>query len=255
MDDAAVIDGFLRQGAKRGFGPTLHIEGDALMLHGWWHTAYRVTDEVIAVRNEEPREEAPVLDDLIAALEAKGLLRVAIDPPLIQPITYTELSLGQVSWALWAPDPDTGQRALEAKAGEETFLSDNPFQEADWTAELGGARRVAGLPTALVLTVGVEQEQAEALGAALGDCRMEIRTFEEFPPSSCGALIPGAIVVDATGDRGREFIMELRTEACGRFIPVAALTDSAGPPPGADEVLHPAAPPAAWVPVVRSLLP
>lgn len=259
VDDRQVIDAFLNEGAKRAFGPSLHIEGDALMLSGWWHAAFRVAAGVFAVRNEEPREPAPALDDLVTALKDIGLSEVAVDHPLIQPITYTEISLGQVSWALWATDLATGDRALIARAGAETFFTDSLGEpeepvSADFSAELGGARRVAGLPAALVLTVGLQEQQATELGTALGDCRLESRSFAEFPPSACGALIPGVIVVDATGPTGREFIMELRTEACGRFLPVVALTEGAAPP-GADEALDPDLPPAAWVAPLRALLP
>lgn len=257
-----MIEAFLREGVKRAFGPTLHVEANSLMLSGWWHAALRITDGVFAVRNEEAREEAPALDELLVALKEFGLSEVAVDHPLIQPITYTEISLGQVSWALWATDLETGEAALTARVGAETFLTDSPFAEpeqpvsADFSAELGGARRVAGLPAALILTVGVDEQLTEELGAALDDCRLEVRSFAEFSPSACGALIPGVIIVDATGEQGRTFIMELRTEACGRFLPVVALTEGGtNPPPGADEALDPAVSPATWVAPLRALLP
>ena len=255
-----MIEAFLRDGTRRAFGPTLHVEADALMLHGWWHAALRVKPGVFAVRNEPPREEAPALEDLMVSLRDFGLSQVAVDHPLIQPITYTEISLGQVSWALWATDLATGQAALEERAGAETFFSDTALLEpeepvsADFSAELGGARRVAGLPAALVLTVGVDDERAQELHAALADCRLESRTFAEFPPSSCGALIPGVVVVDATERTGLEFIMELRTEACGRFIPIAAVTDG-DVPLGADATLDPRVGPGGWVEPLRALLP
>lgn len=262
VDDRQVIDAFLKEGAKRAFGPTLHVEVNSLMLSGWWHAALRVEDGVYAVRNEEPREVAPALDELIVALKEAGLREVVVDHPLIQPITYTEISLGQVSWALWAADLATGVAALEARVGAETFLTDSPFADAeepvsaDFSAELGGARRVAGLPAALVLTVGLEEQRAEELGAVLDDCRLEVRSFADFAPSACGALIPGVVVVDATADAGRHFIMELRTEACGRFLPVVALNEGAtGPPPGADVALDIGTPPEAWVAPLRTLLP
>ena len=256
-----MIDAFLRDGAKRAFGPSLHIEGDALFLSGWWHAVLRVAPGVFAVRNEEPREEAPALGELTTALREIGLSEVAVDHPLIQPITYTELSLGQVSWALWASDLATGDAALRVRAGAETFLTDAPFTEpvepvsADFSAELGGARRVAGLPSALVLTVGLEPDRVKELEQALEDVRVESRPLGGFPASACGALIPGVVVVDASGQEGREFIMELRTEACGRFIPVAAVTETAERPPGADETLDPRVPPVAWVPLLQALLP
>lgn len=262
VDDLEVIDAFLQEGSRRAFGPSLHVEADSLILGGWWHAALRIADGVFVVRNEDPRQESTVLADLAAALRKVGLSEVAVDHPLIQPITYTQISLGQMSWALWAVDFATGDAALTAKATADSFLSDSPFTDyvepvsADFSAELGGARRVAGLPTALVLTVGLEEQQAKELGAALGDVRMEHKSFGEFAPSACGALIPGVIVVDARQTAGREFIMELRTEACGRFLPVMALTDGGvNPPPGADEALDPHLPPSAWVAPLRAVLP
>lgn len=257
-----MIDAFLRDGVNRAFGPTLHVEGETLILSGWWHAALRIADGVYVIRNEDPREESSVLVDLRAAMTKIGLSEVAIDHPLIQPITYTQISLGQMSWALWATDLPTGDAALTAKATADSFLSDSPFTEyvepvsADFSAELGGARRVAGLPTALVLTVGLEEQQAKELDAALDDVRMDHRSFGEFAPSACGALIPGVIIVDAREPTGREFIMELRTEACGRFLPVMALTEGGvDPPPGADEALDPDVAPAAWVAPLRAVLP
>lgn len=261
VDDGEVISAFLTGGAKRAFGQKLHIEGDALFLSGWWHACMRVAEGVFALRNEEPREEAPVLNELVDALGGMGLAEVALDHPLIHPITYTELAIGHVSWAIWATDLATAEQALTARAGAETFFTDAPFADtdqpvsADFSAELGGARRLAGLPAALVLTVGLEPAQAEELGTALSDCRLESRSFAEFPPSACGALIPGVIVVDARGETGRKFIMELRTEACGRFLPVVALTEDGEVPLGADESLDPQTPPGAWVAPLRALLP
>ena len=262
MDDREVIDAFISAGAKRAFGPTFHVEGDALMLNGWWHTAFRVSPGVFAVRNEEPRDDAPSLPLLMAALEAFGLSEVAVDHPLIQPITYTELSLGQVSWALWAEDLPSAEQALAARAGAETFLTDAPILpepeepvSADFSAELGGARRVAGLPASLILAVGLEPRQVDELRTVFEDCRLEARSFAELPPSACGALIPGVVIVDARERTGQEFIMELRTEACGRFLPVVALNDTGDVPLGADQVLDAGTPPGAWAAPVRALLP
>ena len=258
-----MIDAFLREGSKRAFGPSLHVEANSLILHGWWHAALRVADRVFIVRNEEPREEAPSLAELFAALRELGLSEVAVDHPFIQPITYTEISLGQVNWALWATDLATGERALAERASAESFFTDSSFsyadtaapESADFSAELGGARRLAGLPTAVVLTVGVDPDRALELGAALEDVRLMAKSFAEFPPSACGALIPGVIVVDARERTGVEFIMELRAEACGRFVPVVALNETGELPLGADQVLDPRSPPAAWADPVRALLP
>ncbi|MDP9388625.1 MAG: hypothetical protein M3Q48_12120 [Actinomycetota bacterium] len=261
MDDRDVIDGFVTGAARRAFGPTLHLEGDALFLHGWWQAAFRVAPGVFIVRNEEPREDAPALGDLVAALGDAGLHEVALDHPLVHPITYTEMAIGQVSWALWAVDLPTAEAALSARAGADTFLTDAPLGEpvvpesADFSAELGGARRLAGLPAAVILTVGLPAERNEQLQATFDDCRFVTRSFEEMPPSACGALIPTLVVVDATAETGREFVMELRAEACGRFLPVAAVTPGNEVPLGADVALDPGQPPAAWVEPLRALLP
>lgn len=256
-----MIDAFLKDGVRRAFGPTLHVEGDVLMLNGWWHASFRVADNVFTVRNEPPREESTVLEDVMDALREIGLGEVAVDHPLVQPITYTEIALGQMSWTLWSTDFATGDQALIARAGADKFFTDAPMFEpdepgtADFSAELGGARKLAGLPAALVLTVGLDEGRETDLRVALADCRLISKSFAEFPPSSCGALIPGVIVVDASDDTGRHFIMELRTEACGRFIPVVAVTESTDTPLGADEALDPRLPASAWAAPLRALLP
>lgn len=261
MDDRDVIDGFVNGAARRAFGPTLHLEGDALFLQGYWHAGFRVAEGVFIVRNEEAPGEAPALRDLVGALAGAGLREVAVDHPLVHPITYTEMAIGHVSWTLWAADLAAAETALAARAGADTFLTDAPLGEpvvpesADFSAELGGARRLAGLPAAVVLTVGLPADRNEALRASLDDCRFVTRSFEEMPPSACGALIPSLVVVDASEQTGREFVMELRAEACGRFLPVAAVTPAAEVPLGADVALDPGQPPAAWVEPLRALLP
>ncbi len=96
--------------------------------------------------------------------------------------------------------------------------------------------------------------QARQLEAAIPNCRFEAATFEETPPSACGTLLPALILVDASQQIGREFIMNLRAEACGRFIPVAALT-RAELPLGADITLDPGSDPGSWVEALQALLP
>ena len=265
-----MIQAFVGAGARQGFGPTVHVEGDALFLDGWWHAAFRVSDGAFIVRNEEPPGPSTVLDDVAAELAARGLRSVGVDLPLIQPITYTALSLGSVSWALWAADLATGEEALAARAGAESFLDQPAFSDAgavgdggdggdggtvDFSAELGGARRIAGLPPSLILTVGLEGAQAQELEVAFPDCRLEARGLEDTPPHVCATLIPSLVLVDATERAGREFVMELRADACGRFIPVVALTRGADVPLGADLALDPDQAPGTWVEPIRRLLP
>lgn len=258
MDDMEVIEAFIKTGSRNAFGPLVHVERDVLLLSGWWHTAVRVTPEVFIVRNEEPPFECTVLPDLAGQLAAHGLQQVGIDLPAIQIIAYAELSLGGSSWALWAPDLATGEETLAARATEESFLSDMTSTEpvsADFSAELGGARRVAGLRPSLILAVGVGAEAASRLENAFPNCNLETTTLAETSPSVCGTLIPSLVLVDATERAGEEFIMELRVEACGRFLPVVAVSRSAEVPLGADIALDPDADPATWVAPIQALLP
>ncbi len=252
-----MIDAFVRQAARRAFGPTLHVEGDALFLDGWWQSAFRVSETTFLLRNEQPPGSSTVLADVSRELSGQGLQQVGVDLPLIQPVTYAALSLGAVSWALWSTDLASGEQALAERAGSESFFEEAPGSDApvDFRAELGGARRVAGLPPSLILTVGLDPSHARALQDAFPDCRVEPRTLEGLDPDACGSLIPSVVVVDATGQAGREFAMELRASACGRFLPVAALVDGGDVPLGADVALAPQQGPSGWVPTIRDLLP
>ncbi|MDP9072392.1 MAG: hypothetical protein M3N68_14130 [Actinomycetota bacterium] len=257
MDDLEVIQAFVAQGARRAFGPSLHVEGDGLFLHGWWHSAFRVSGEAFLVRNEEPPSDARVLEDVGRELARRGLQQVGVDLPLIQPVTYAALSLGSVSWAVWSTDLAVAEQALQERAGAESFFEEAAEEDepVDFRAELGGARRLAGLPPSLILTVGLDPAHARLLEGAFPDCRVESRALEELDPDACGSLVPSVILVDATAQRGREFVMELRASACGRFVPVVAMTGGADVPLGADEVLDPDQDPSGWVEPIRQLLP
>ncbi len=258
MEDAEVIQAFVSEGARRGFGPTLHIEGDCLFFDGWWQSSFRVNPEVFAVRNEDPPGETTVLPDVRAALAERALQQVSVNPPLLYVITYAEIALGLVQWAVWAADPQSAEAGLTARAGEDSFLNDyaggGAMKEADYSAELGGARRNAGLPPSVILSVGLSSDRTTELATELTDCRFETRALGEIEPDMCGALVPTLVLVDATTRPGEEFVMRLREAACGRFLPVVAVTPS-GPPPGADAAVDPAAASAAWLEPIRRLLP
>ncbi len=259
MEDLEVIEAFVNGGAERAFGSSLHIESNTLMLDGWWHACVRMTPDVYALRNEPPPRDTTVLDDIAAVLRAKGLSHVGSDMPEITFVTYTTLSLGFVSWNLWATDLEAGQAALRAKVTEDTFLENktyyDPQRDVDYTAELGGARRNAGLPPSVVLTVGLPSDFAAPLEQELENCRVESRAFGQISPDGCGALIPSLIVIDATDQQGKDFCMQFRAVACGRFIPVLAVTPDAMPPLGADAAVSPADGPHGWVEPIRNLLP
>lgn len=259
MDDADVIQAFVHHGARRAFGPTLHVEGDALFLDGWWHTAFRIAPDTFIVRNEEPPGPSVALARLADELAARALHEVGVDLPLIQPVTYVELSLGSVSWTLWASDLASGEEALAARTMGDSFLTETspaaPGTTTDVSTEWGGARRLAGLPPSVVLAVGLDTGRAEELQGYLPDCSVEARAFDEITPDACGSLLPALVLVDATDQIGRDFIMELRASACGRFVPVAALTEGTDVPLGAEEALDPARPVSGWVETLRRLLP
>lgn len=258
MEDPEVLKAFVDEGAKRAFGPTLHVEGDILMFDGWWQAALRVSPRTFAVRAEEPPEKTDALERLADRLADRGLIDAGTDFPLVAVITYAEIALGPVAWNVWAPDAATANSDLNRRAGHDSFLGDDVSggpAEADYSAELGGARRLSGLPASLILTLGVDQETADSLAAVLPDCRFVSKPLSEVTPDACGSLLPTLMLVDATTDVGREFIMELRAAACGRLVPVAALSTGPVLPPGADVAFAPGSPPTDWVQAIRALLP
>ena len=258
MDDREVIRAFVTEGAKRAFGTTLHLEGDCLLYDGWWQACFRVSAETFSLRDEEPPGQTTALADLAEALGGVGLRRVDVSTDLLYAITYTEIALGLVPWSMWSTDEDTARAALARRAGHDTFLGDDepgsPVREADYSAELGGARRISGLPPSVVLAVGMDDHRVSALQGQLDNSRVVSRAFGEIEPEACGALIPNLVLVDATERRGEEFAMQLRAAACGRFLPVVTV-NAGGPVPGADAAVDPGGDPASWAETVRRLLP
>ena len=246
----------MNEGARTAFGPSLHLEGDCLFFDGWWQACFRVSPTAFAIRHEDPPRDTDVLQQLALELSVLGMQPVDTNPSLLYAITYTEIALGLVQWEMWAADAAAANAAISKRAGADAFLGDysDEFKEADYSAEIGGARRTAGLPPSIILTVGVVDDQTRALQAHLSDCRFETRSFDSIKPEMCGALIPTLVLIDATGQTGKEFVMELRAAACGRFLPVAAITTDTQVPLGADVALDPADP-TAWVDPIRRLLP
>ena len=258
MEDREVIAAFIHEGARTAFGPTSHLEGDCLFLDGWWQVCFRVSPEVFAIRNEPPPRESELREQIALELSVMGMKPVAKNPDLLYAITYVEIALGIVQWEVWAVDEETSSRVISARAGEDAFLgdysTDEPFKEPDYTAELGGARRSAGLPPSIVLTIGINEDQTRELQGHLLECRFVTRSFDSIKPEMCGAIIPTVVLIDATGQTGKEFVMELRAAACGRFLPVAAVTSDTQLPLGADIALEPSDPDT-WVDPIRRLLP
>lgn len=257
MKDEEVIEAFIDGSARRAFGPTLHVEGNVLFYDGWWQAIMRIGPDAFAVRAEEAPNDSGIVEQLSTYLLAKGLQNLGEEFPLIWAITLQEFALGPVNWSLWATDLATGEAALDARVGHDAFLGDssNVPSDPDFNAELGGARRISGLPPSLILTIGVDQARVDRLDASLPECRFESRTLKEVTPEICSSFVPTLMVIDAMTTEGREFIMELKAAACGRVIPVVALTTDAAPPLGADAAVDPDADPVTWAQPVRSLLP
>jgi hypothetical protein len=258
VEDSQVVEAFVNEGARRAFGPTLHVEGDYLFFDGWWQAAIRISPRTFAIRDEEPPGETDVAGQVGAALAARGLQDVGADFPIVGAITYAEIALPPVAWSVWAPDADTGGAELNERAGRDAFLGDETSPvpvDVDYGAELGGARRLSGLPPSLVLALGVDAATTQDLAAVLPECRFESRALEAVTPEVCGSLLPTLMLIDATAQSGRDFIMEMRAAACGRVIPVVALTTDASVPLGADSAVDPATPPLTWVQRIRALLP
>ncbi|MGH9156814.1 MAG: hypothetical protein ACRD1K_13485 [Acidimicrobiales bacterium] len=261
MNDREVIDAFVNGGTSKAFGSTLHVEADVLMLDGWWHAIVRISPDVFVIRNEETPSDTTLIGDAAEAFTARGLQCVGEDHPLIAPITYTTISLGTVGWTVWARDSLAADAAFSAKLLDETKFVPAEAGEMGmesalgFSAELGGARRLGGLPSSVILTVGVEQERADELALVFPDCRVEARTFADMPPEACGNLIPNLIIVDATGQAGRDWAMEVRASACGRFLPVLGVVADGVPPLGTDGALGAGAPVDAWIEPLRALLP
>lgn len=255
---AAFIDG-----AGDGRAGNLNIVGDVLHLDGWWQAAVRLADDAFIVRAEPPPQPSDVIDRLGGVLRERGLVEIPGEHPLVQAVTYAELSLVGVQWAVWAPDPERAEAALGQRAAPESeardwepghapMASSDAVAMGDLSAEFA-ASLLDGMPTSVVLGVGLDAGTVAGLEEALPDCRVEGRAFDQAV-EACGVLVPHLVIVQASGQEGRQFLLEFRAEACGRHVPVAAVTDGALPK-GADTTLDADSSPADWAPTLERMLP
>lgn len=256
MEDSEVIEAFL-EGSGAAFGPSLHVERDSLLIDGWWVVAYRVSGRTVIVRDEPTPAESTAPADVAAALGARGLSAVGADLPAIALLAYTNLDLGFVPWMLWSTDLGMGEADLNARAGEDSSLqggspAGQPFASFD-PVSVQGARRTAGAPSRMILTVGVSADRAAPLCDGLVDCQVESRAFGEIEPGGCASVLPSLVLVDATAPIGREFVAELRARQVVTG-PVVAITEGAEMQAGADATVDAADPPDHWLPLVQALL-
>jgi hypothetical protein len=255
MEDIQLIDAFVNSTSQGGFAETIHVEGDVLILDGYWHFCMRVGGDTFILRNEEPPVESKVLEETARVLTDRGLQHVASDLPGLTVLTMNKASLGYVDWHVWAPDQATGEADVARAVMNDTEFSPSEWTEADYNAELHGARRLAHLPTSLILSVGLAPEPLDQLGAVLGDCVFVQKKFGEIEADQCGSLVPTLILVEASESVGREFVMQLRAASCSRMLPLVAVTPGAETPLGADAAVDAAEDPKSWAMPIRSLLP
>lgn len=277
MSDLGLVEAFVG-GARDGSVPGLQIQGDTLYVSGWWHAALRVAPDVYIVRAEPPPDPVPVFDLLVVALERLGLQAVeGGDNPLIDAITYVTADVSGLKWDLWAHSAERGAAAIARRAGSETAppsgegsgfdplfdapggpLTENlPGNYGDISGEFARAL-LDGMPTPVVVAVGLSGDVVTNLEAMLPRCRVESRTLDDALPA-CGVLKPDLVLVDTAEERGRRFVLELRAEACGRSIPIVAVAPADGPgdeiPPGATVALDAGTGPVAWQDDLVALLP
>lgn len=264
MDDApTLIEAFL-EGARTGLGPRLYVEGDVLYLDGWWQAAFRLAENVFLVQAEPPPSPTDVVDLLTAGLERRGLHPIPGEDPLVQAVTYAELSVTGIEWTLWAAEAERGQQVLAARtdpdlaagsaaarSGSAPSVWDHPML-GDLSEEFARSMR-DGMPQSVILTVGLGDKAVADLEGVVPDCRVQGAGFDEAV-AVCGVTVPHLVIVDASTDYGRRFLLEFRAEACGRHVPVAAVTD-AEEVPGADTTLDPQASPGVWRDELVHLLP
>lgn len=272
MGELGLVEAFVG-GAGDGAVPGLQIQGDVLYVSGWWHAALRVSADTFIVRAETPPEPGPVFDLLTAALQRAGLQVVeGDDNPLIHAITYVTADVSGLAWNLWAPSAERGAQAIARRAGSETAppsaagtdppegfdapgepITENlPGNYGDISAEFARAL-LDGMPTPIVVAVGLPEGVVADLETLLPACRVESRGLDDALPA-CGLLKPDLVLVDGAGRRGRRFILELRAEACGRVIPIVAVT-SDPVPPGATETVDARTGPMHWHEQLVELLP
>lgn len=273
MSELGLVEAFVG-GATSGSVPGLQVQGDVLYVSGWWHAALRVAPDTFIVRAETPPDPVPVSDLLTVVLEGVGLQVVeGGDNPLINPITYVTADVSGLLWDLWAPSAERGAEAIRRRAGSETApassatsgvdldawdtpgepLTENlPGNYGDISGEFARAL-LDGMPTPVVVAVGLPDEVVTDLEALLPGCKVEAKGLDDALPA-CGILKPDLVLVDSAGRRGQRFILELRAEACGRVIPIAAVTDDPVPP-GANVTLDARTGPLAWQEQLLELLP
>lgn len=246
-------------GARDGPGENLHVEGEALLLAGWWPAGFRLAPDAFLVRDESPPVASTVFRDLTGELRERGLGEIPGDHPLVHVIALTDLSLTGVDWQVWTTDADRAAAVLTERASAESVPHQQTpdemalFQPGDFTTQFEGARRIAGVPESLVVAVGLPDDTALGLEGAMRECRVEARSLAQLSPEACGELRPHLVVVDATDSAGQQYVAALRAAAGGRSLPVAAVTADT-PPRGADVALDPSQPPSAWREQLLALL-
>lgn len=270
MDDVELVEAFVG-GARSGIADKISVDGDVLTLDGWWQAAFRLEDDAFIVRAEPPPEPAVALKRLPDALRHHGLRHIPGEHPLIHAVTYTELTVTGVAWTLWATHAERGEAALAQRTAPDTPTLQQPFADdlstdtsspggpggldrgapsvwdhpaaGDLSAEFA-ASLTNGFPTSVILAVGLSDETVDALRGTVPHCRVEAEGLDGAV-DTCATIVPHLVIVEASSEAGRRFLLEFRAEACGRHVPVGAVTEGDAPA-GADFPLDARQPPSAW---------
>lgn len=118
-DEVEVDDAVAAAFAQRVAPPdeaSLQVEGDALVVDGWWPAALWLGPTTCLVRRDDcPREG--LLVALGAALRQAGLdvVEVGLAAP-IEAISVGRLGLLGGDWQVWSTDPDAAQAAIISAA-------------------------------------------------------------------------------------------------------------------------------------------
>lgn len=96
--------------------PSLLVEGDALLVEGWWPAALWLGPNTCLVRvDDSPRPNLPVA--LQAALAERHRYQVDVGlEASIQAISVGRLGQLGAEWQVWSTDVDTAQAAIAAAA-------------------------------------------------------------------------------------------------------------------------------------------
>lgn len=101
-------------------GESLGVEGDALLVDGWWPVAVRLDPTTFMLRIDDTCPHPQVPGEVAAALTAGGFENLDGDWAVVESISLQRLGLLGARWQIWGVDRDSARRAVSrAVAGDE----------------------------------------------------------------------------------------------------------------------------------------